>query len=691
MKDISIADYLGPGVYLLYNYPQQSGMLIAEKGYKVCYCDDLASLGNISAINKADFLLISDIEGQPDKYIVILELLAKTSIKKVVIDTLVKEKQEDLYFKLVQASLLLNYRLDSAFSLLNPEYDRSFRNDQHLKIVLDHSKEQLINIEEIDSQLTIVEKKVLPTLTYVRSGDRVLVVSSVEKLASNIKNIYSEQSKASSVNICTLAHIEKGITKDCAYHFIFVDDCEDANLLNKLGSITSSLLPAGRCVFLNASPALVDALDKNNIQPEVYFLYEHNNLRPHIHQGEVITEAPELCVFMKSPLENTSLEYEETIYGYSYPPKNLLAFARDYTNPWLIRGIVEFPFRNRSTYHLRKYSQQILRQFHPTSPDYAAALAVLGYQLLSNGDDYDDILNKILTYCVDVQNITAPTPHQNRWYISLSALLGLIYNKNNDKIRALVHFSHASNVCVDKFSPSIGTKTLQSLYLQTIILISLNKTSCAEITVERGIKRGIQLLYQQPDELIGKISQPFNFVLFIYHDIIDWLIKLVNIKNAISSKKFNIAYHDNSNTWSALLHSRMSAINSMSQMIDERDNTINSQKNLIDERDSTILAQKNLIDERDATIHSQKSMIDERDKTIQQQNLLVEALRVEIDVREQRITELVHKKDELIVISDEKALHLTQLSADLEQARSTLCKINSIPLIGRLLRILNIK
>lgn len=191
---------------------------------------------------------------------------------------------------------------------------------------------------------------------------------------------------------------------------------------------------------------------------------------------------------MKSPLENTKVVYEETIYSYSSPPENLLAFARDYTHPWLIRGIVEFPFRNRSVYHLKQYSRQILQRFDAKSPDYAAALAVLGYQLLSNGDDSDEILDKLIAYCSGVLKLKHPTPHQYRWYISLSTLLGLIYNKNNDKVKALIHFSHAANTCVGKFSPSIGTKTLQSLYSQTIILISLKKISCAEIIVERGIK-----------------------------------------------------------------------------------------------------------------------------------------------------------------------------------------------------------
>jgi hypothetical protein len=136
-----------------------------------------------------------------------------------------------------------------------------------------------------------------------------------------------------------------------------------------------------------------------------------------------------------------------------------------------------------------------LHHYDPRSPDYAAALAVLGYQLLSNGDDAEEILAKILNYCSEVLKLAKPSPHQYRWYISLSTLLGLIYNKNDDKIKALIHFSNAANSCVEKFSPSIGTKILQSLYMQSVILISLNKISCAEITIERGIKRGIHLFY----------------------------------------------------------------------------------------------------------------------------------------------------------------------------------------------------
>ncbi|WP_181946444.1 hypothetical protein, partial [Klebsiella pneumoniae] len=86
----------------------------------------------------------------------------------------------------------------------------------------------------------------------------------------------------------------------------------------------------------------------------------------------------------------------------------------------------------------------------PDSPDYAAALAVLGYQMLSGSDDTADIYAKMLDYCSNVSQMDNPTPHQYRWLISLSTLLGLICNKNNDKTNALIHLSRAANSSIDK-------------------------------------------------------------------------------------------------------------------------------------------------------------------------------------------------------------------------------------------------
>ncbi|PVW70334.1 hypothetical protein B4U30_40730 [Klebsiella pneumoniae] len=665
-------------------------------------CADLAQCKDILNRNKVNFLLTNDKDNNFNEYVKIVRTAARQLVNKIVINIFVEKGNGQSFQDFINITDNLGYSIDTVFYLLNPGYDEQFRDDQSLKIVLSYRRQSGVSTDKNILETTIFEKKLVNN---IRPGDRVLVIIKNKNSITNIKNIIAEQTKASEVEIYSLDEIKSVQLNGNGYHFLITDKYADDGLNNALKVIISYLVPAGRYVSFHTDKTVVETLSNYNLQPEVYLFYEHGHLKTQIHQGEEITLSPELCVFMKSPLARSELPYQETIYGYSHPPKNLLAFARDYTNPWLIRGIVEFPFRNRSTYHLQQYSHQILEHSAPDSPDYAAALAVLGYQMLSGSDDTADIYAKMLDYCSNVSQMDNPTPHQYRWLISLSTLLGLICNKNNDKTNALIHLSRAANSSIDKFSPSIGTKILQSFYLQSVILISLNRISCAEIIVDRGIKRGIQLLYQHPDELVGKISQPFNFVLYIYHDILDWLIKMVNIKNAIPGRKFNIANFDNGNTWSALLHERMNAINNMSQMIDERDRTIHEQKCLIDERDRTIHDQKRLIDERDSTVLTQKNLIDERDLVSAQQNQLIEQtnktiqqhiqnvtdLNSQVSSKEQKVDELQNQNIKLISLIDEKDLHIAQLSADLERANTILRKINSTPVIRHLLRMLNIK
>ncbi|QGN38798.1 hypothetical protein [Klebsiella oxytoca] len=705
MNDISITDYLGPGVYLLHNYPEKTEGLIAEKGYKVHNYADLIRFEDIIDHSKVNILLTNDNHKSFDDYVNIVRISAGLQVNKIVINIFIEKGNSKFYQDFIDISSHLGYSLDTVFYVLNPGYDESFQNDQTLRVVLNYSQQYQERSNKYTHETSISEKNIVNTFPYIRPGDRVLLICKNIKLNASLTRIISDHTKASEIQFCTLSDIESIRINKNSFHFIIIDKYADNELIDPLIHITSSLLPAGRCVFFHPDQNIINTTGSYDLQPEAYLFYEHHYLKTQIHQGEQITNSPELCVFMKNPSAKTDFSYQETIYSYSHPPKNLLAFARDYDNPWLIRGIVEFPFRNRSAYHLRQYSYQVLEQSAPESPDYAAALAVLGYQLLSSGDNSDNIVDKISNFCSRISQTVHPSPHQYRWFISLSTLLGLICNKNNDKINALIHFSHAANSCINNFSPSIGTKILQSLYLQSVILISLNKISCAEIIIDRGIKRGIQLLYQRPEELVGKISQPFNFVLYIYHDILDWLIKLVNIKNAIPGRKYNLANIDNNNTWSALLHERMRAINNMSQMIDERDKTIHDQQCLIDERDKTIYDQQRLIDERDETILSQKNLIDERDRMIVQQKELLEKsdniinqknqkidnLNDESSSKEKKLNELQDKNAIIVVLNNEKDLRINQLSADLERANSILRKINSKPLIRQLLRILNIK
>jgi hypothetical protein len=105
----------------------------------------------------------------------------------------VKKSQRDFTLILLRYHAL-GYPLDSAFYLLNPGYDGSFNNDQHLRMVLSFSHEQLNDSDVAPSESAeseITGKSVTSALPYVRPGDRVLVISESDDSAMTL-NVFCQ-------------------------------------------------------------------------------------------------------------------------------------------------------------------------------------------------------------------------------------------------------------------------------------------------------------------------------------------------------------------------------------------------------------------------------------------------------------------------------------------------------------------
>lgn len=701
MNDISVIDYLGPGIYLLHNSSDKYFNLIAERGYEVKYLND----PNISNHRLNFFLMASDNMGFREVAEVIRFVL-ELDIEKIVISVQFNKKLKRIYPIISSYFDSLGLKLDPSFYVLNPNFAPYSEVAQKITVILSRCNDLEFKKE---ANLSL-NQDLVQLIPLVRPGDDILIVSD-----KNIDiDILLKYSKAASVIKYSNFEFLLTSTLTKGYHFIICDELLVSVQSNIIESITRLLLPSGRFVFVKPTINQLEKLLDLDFQLEVNFYKENSKLISNIYHGEDLELAPELSILMKNPLSKTIFPYQETIYGYSSPPKNLLEFQRDYSNPWILRGIVEFPFRNRSRYQLQRYSKQILEIYNSLSPDYGAALAVLGYQYLDESYQDKDIIDKIEKYCANLTQLDNPSPHQIRWYISLSTLLGVVYNKHNIKNKALSWFAKASRVSESLFSPSIGTKILQSYYFQCVILLSQNKLSCAEIILERGIKRGVSLFYNPSKELIGLLNNPFNFVMYIYHDIIDWLIKLINLKKAIYTNTIHTLSLDNSHTWSSLIRERMHAISEMSNMIAERDKSISSQKVLIDERDMTISCLEKILRERESAIESQTRLIDERDNTINHQNqlifdqkvsltthskkiadfevlinqqklLLVEKDHVESNLRKE-IYDLSERYDESLSNGVTKDKTIQHLNAELEYSKALINKMYGLPIIGRLFR-----
>jgi len=377
---------------------------------------------------------------------------------------------------------------------------------------------------------------------------------------------------------------------------------------------------------------------------------------------------------MKSPLNISAEQYRETVYEYSSPPENLLAFSRDYCNPWLVRSVVEFPFRNRNPKVLKQYATEIIEQYPEYSPDVGAALAILGYQELGRADiefsTVETLCSKLINYCANPQLLTA---HQVRWKISLLYLAACLYKKIGLREKAFEHFIATSEIDCTLFSPTIGTKTLMAIYEAAMSLASDNRIPESLTLLRKGIQRGANLLKCSPEEILGRLDTPHTFTLYIYHDIFDVLIKISNAIRLLNCSP-QLLYRENAKTWSGLLAERMAGIQDVeklyidavasiecqARLIDERWDTIQNMEGMIADRDKVINEQAAIVNERWNAIQNMDVMISERDKTIKEYQYLIEQQQATINQHKNKLEqpalpyELTHKIEEQIILIEEQ-------------------------------------
>ncbi|MBT0725044.1 hypothetical protein HH682_11580 [Rosenbergiella sp. S61] len=605
----SLFDYKYPGQYLLINCEDEIYNDLLNTGYIVYRFNSLEEIDYNESIDSIDYFYVRFSIENSD-FTNLYKIICNLNIKlfKISIDCVDNNHLE-----------FINFLEKNNYRNINKEIIKEGENRVNIELINNYLFEYNVTLDEKVHYFSETLDKVT---SYICPGDEILILDDGNE---NIRNYLSYKINSNNLNFLHSADISTNI-KNNNYNFIlFIDNDIELNSIT-LDFISKSLVPSGRCVLLKQETSVLKILKSINLDIESYSTNDNETLSIVDYTGSIINSYSDILILMKNPLIFKGFEYNESIYGYSSPPDNLLAFPRDYINPWIVRSLVEFPFRNKSRFNLKNYCLQILETYPPLSPDYGSALAVLGYQYLNNYNPDEFIIYKITDYCCDIYKDSHLSPHQIRWYISLCTLLGQIYRKKSDFIKSMYWFSKAYRSSTKEFSPTISTKILQSYYMNVTMLLSLGKISCATILLNTSINRINTFFNVHENELLGQKSFPLNFVMYIYHDIIDWVIKLINIKRSLSIGRLELFSLVNNNTWSALLAERMQAINSQTILIDERDITIKDQAKIIDERDIAIKAQTLMIDERDLTIRDQTQLIDEKDNTIANQEKLIQNL-----------------------------------------------------------------
>lgn len=469
-------------------------------------------------------------------------------------------------------------------------------------------------------------------IKYIRANESICIIGND---AGCLAGFLIENSEVGSVKHFSnvnnyITRIEKGIKEkfikckkkddyfDC---IIVIDELFQISDFSSLYYLGKNLCPGGRIIFKSDS-FCIDELDEYFEIEATYHLEEVPNFCEKFGGEKHIGKLNNYYVVMKSPLKDIDLfKFKEKTYLYSSPPRHLLSFENDYCNPWLVKAMVEFPTRNKNKYALERYAKKIINSYRKDSPDYGSALAIIGYQRIASGDS-DTVLSLIEGYITEVEKLLKKTPHQIRWLISLSVLAGELLKIQNKRQKALEMYCKAISYDYTEFSPTIGTKVLQAYYNIAIINYCNKEIKLSQKTLNKGLEISIDLLNVEETEIIGDKNSPLVFTIFIYHDILDWTIKLFNLKNHLG-KKNKLLPKLNGSTWSGMLKERMDAINNMEGMIKSRDAVIISQGEMLNERwnainemSKEIEAQRLLIEERWNAMQEMEQMIIERDNEI---------------------------------------------------------------------------
>lgn len=187
------------------------------------------------------------------------------------------------------------------------------------------------------------------------------------------------------------------------------------------------------------------------------------------------------------------------------------AFAPHYENPWLYRPLVQMGERLADPGPLLGLARQVLGAFSPGSPDYGAALAVIGYSTFSDknatAEDSDQLLELTDAYVRQ----SSDNPHTLRWKISLEYLAALLALKKGDRQSALRYFTTTTEFDPIPFSPLLATKTIAAWFWRGMLAIADGDAATARHCFTAGVEAGRRALHAPDENAIGNPLEPLTF------------------------------------------------------------------------------------------------------------------------------------------------------------------------------------
>lgn len=219
-----------------------------------------------------------------------------------------------------------------------------------------------------------------------------------------------------------------------------------------------------------------------------------------------------LLLAMADPEPGREIPYYETSWSLPESPDfNVSAFARDYTNPWLVKAMVSRGMRATSSRLLDRFQRSTLLHADEGSVDQGAALCGSIYTCIrefrSDPRDTSDLEEAVHRYV----SIERPTPHQLRWKISLLFAMGELARISGRLHYAMELYEACAANDVTAYSPLLGNKVLDARYRLAVLAVGSGDLEKARGHLYKSVVEAIRLSAGSWLNIIGNPEHPLPF------------------------------------------------------------------------------------------------------------------------------------------------------------------------------------
>lgn len=206
------------------------------------------------------------------------------------------------------------------------------------------------------------------------------------------------------------------------------------------------------------------------------------------------------------PLSGSRDGFVDTIYPFPDPTANLLSFARDYENPWLMRSFFGMSVRTENRQERLEIARRVEAASERIDADRGSALCVRGYDLLASGSDAEraHFMEAARVYL----DGSPESPHALRWQVSIAFLCGLLLQELDDHDGAVEMYRRVIGMPWADFSPTLGTKPAEAAYRAGIILFRSGDVTAARRFWQKGVAVARVVLDSSFDEVVGDMECP---------------------------------------------------------------------------------------------------------------------------------------------------------------------------------------